>query len=235
MEQAAKNFTDRSREINIEEILINIVRDDSLHRKWLNTLSYMENCGARKIINAEQPNSVSLMMLKHAAEETRHAFYFKNQMSRVGGEVDRHQGRVEKNEELVLPDFSFSHILGGTLSKNYITVLDLMICRYLEEEHGLKEQELKDRAYLLTTYSIEVRALKLYPLYERILRKNDSQVSIKGIILEENNHLKDMEKEIEVCWQNWKQVVARALRMEEELFLKWQKRLMAEVDQSVLN
>lgn len=32
-------------------ILKNIVADNELHSKWVNTLSFLENCGAKKDLN----------------------------------------------------------------------------------------------------------------------------------------------------------------------------------------
>ena len=64
----------------MQKILTSIVSDNNLHCKWINTLSYMENCGARKISACEQPQTVQLMQLKHAAEEHRHAYYLKKQL-----------------------------------------------------------------------------------------------------------------------------------------------------------
>ena len=61
--------------MKLETIIKKIVTDDVLHAKWLNTLSLMENTGARKISAGEHPLDVTLIVLKHAAEEARHAFH----------------------------------------------------------------------------------------------------------------------------------------------------------------
>ena len=60
-----------------------IVADNMLHARWLNTLSLMENTGARKISASEDPATVTYIILKHAAEEHRHAFYLKKQIEKV--------------------------------------------------------------------------------------------------------------------------------------------------------
>ena len=52
------------------------------HAKWLNTLSFLENCGARKIAACEHPTLVKEEMLKHAAEEFRHAHHLKRQIDK---------------------------------------------------------------------------------------------------------------------------------------------------------
>ena len=61
-----------------------IVENPELHAKWLNTLSFMENCGARKISAGEDRVKTSLLQLKHAAEEHRHAYYLKKQIGKLG-------------------------------------------------------------------------------------------------------------------------------------------------------
>lgn len=52
----------------LKHALMTIVASTKLHSKWLNTLSYMENCGARKLAACEHPLLVKEEMLKHAAE-----------------------------------------------------------------------------------------------------------------------------------------------------------------------
>ncbi|RYG18235.1 MAG: hypothetical protein EOO07_09405, partial [Chitinophagaceae bacterium] len=61
--------------MQLATLLLNIVNDTPSHAKWLNTLSFMENAGARKISAAEHKEEVTLLILKHAAEEHRHAYY----------------------------------------------------------------------------------------------------------------------------------------------------------------
>ena len=45
--------------MHLDTILSNIVKDNTLHAKWLNTLSFMENAGARKISFAEHKEDVT--------------------------------------------------------------------------------------------------------------------------------------------------------------------------------
>ena len=64
-----------------------IVTDNKAHSKWLNTLSFMENAGARKISACEHPTKVNLIQLKHACEEHRHAYYLKKQIGKINPEL----------------------------------------------------------------------------------------------------------------------------------------------------
>ncbi|MGZ3633296.1 MAG: hypothetical protein ACXU9U_03630 [Parachlamydiaceae bacterium] len=65
------------------ELISTILANDYLHAKWINTLSYLENCGARMIAACEHPTLVKEEMLKHAAEEFRHAHHLKRQLAKL--------------------------------------------------------------------------------------------------------------------------------------------------------
>ncbi len=164
----------------IVSLLTAIVTDGILHAKWLNTLSYLENCGARKIAACEHPTLVKEEMLKHASEEFRHSHYLKLQIKKVS--------------PLYFPDYSLSFILGGVFSLNYLKKLDVLAARFLIEKMRLEKREIKKFAYFLVTYAIELRAQAFYPLYENILRANRSNIYVKSIILEEQEHLDEMKE-----------------------------------------
>ena len=153
----------------IRQLLTPIVSFDSLHAKWLNTLSFLENCGARKIAACEHPTLVKEEMLKHVAEEFRHAHYLKRQIQKISSNP--------------MDTYSLSYILGGTATLHYLTALDLQACRYLKAQ-GLSYSSIKESAYLLVTYAIELRAEELYPIYNEILRKAGSPITVKSILLE---------------------------------------------------
>ena len=86
--------------------------------------------------------------------------------------------------------YSLSFILGGVFSLNYLNKLDVLTARFFIEKMRLEKQEINFFAYLLVTYAIELRAQAFYPLYENILRANHSNIYVKSIILEEQEHLK---------------------------------------------
>jgi hypothetical protein len=161
-----------------KELLPKIILSDELHAKWLNTLSFLENCGARKIAACEHPILVKEEMLKHAAEEFRHAHHLKRQIGKISTQH--------------LEDYSLNSILGGITSLHYLTALDLKTSRYLSQSIRLSKRSVKEAAYLLVTYAIELRAEELYPIYDSILRKNGSKVAVKSILLEEKEHLNEM-------------------------------------------
>lgn len=168
----------RSYANEIRTFLPNIVKSPTLHAKWLNTLSYMENCGARKIAACEHPTLVKEEMLKHASEEFRHSHYLKRQIKKIW------------EEEIV--DYSTHSILGGCASRQYLNSLDIQTCLFLNRKRGLSQKEIREAAYLLVTYAIELRAGELYPIYDEVLKKNKSKVAVKSIVLEEEEHLEEM-------------------------------------------
>lgn len=174
-----KNFQSLASEF--EKILTQCMHNPTLHAKWLNTLSYLENCGARKIAACQHPTLVREEILKHAAEEFRHAHYLKRQIKRVYLPS--------------FPDYSKLNLLGGSHSLHYLNRLDLNTSRYLKTS-GLSETSLREASYLLVTFAIELRAAELYPLYEKMLRQSNSKVTVQSILLEEKGHLKEMEESL---------------------------------------
>jgi hypothetical protein len=163
----------------IEQLLTTMVDSNELHAKWLNTLSFLENCGARKIAACEHPTLVKEEMLKHAAEEFRHAHHLKHQIERVWPKP--------------MDTYALSFMLGGTSTLHYLTALDLKASRYLKTL-GLFKYSIREAAYLLVTYAIELRAEELYPIYDAVLRKASSPVAVKSILLEEKEHLDEMKE-----------------------------------------
>lgn len=168
-------FTSLAQEM--QQLLELIVKTPELHCKWINTLSSLENSGAKKIAACEHPTLVKEEILKHASEEFRHAYYLKRQIGRVAHES--------------FPNYSFEYILGGVSSLHYLNALDLKASRYLKNT-GISKSAIKEASYLLVTYAIELRAGEIYPIYEEILRKTGSRVTVKSILIEEKEHLEEM-------------------------------------------
>ena len=194
-------------------ILEKIVSDKLLHAKWLNTLSYMENAGAKKISASEHKEQVNLIILKHAAEEHRHAYYLKKQL----GKLDESLCKTYTNDELLVPNHT----------KFYLHALDVAVCRYLKEQFELSGYELKFAAYLFVTYAIEVRADELYPVYQEVLSAAKSKVNVKSIILEEEGHLEEMIHQLEVFSPDWKRHAEVVIGIEQRMFEAWMDNLNA--------
>ncbi len=201
--------------MSLNNILPKIVADNKLHAKWLNTLSLMENTGARKISASEDPVTVTYIILKHAAEEHRHAFYLKKQIEKTGKDL--------------CPTYATEYLIAPAYSKYYLNVLDVEVSRYLKKELGLLGKELRFAAYLLVTYAIEVRADELYPVYQQALDDAGSKVNVKSIILEEEGHLEEMIAQLHKFSPDWQKHADKAVEIETRLFNDWVVALGREV------
>lgn len=191
----------------MEALLKKIVANNTLHARWLNSLSFLENTGARKISASENTISVNLMILKHAAEEARHAYYLKKQIEKLG--VD------------TCPDYSEEYLLAPGHSYTYLNLLDVHTSRYLKKTFDLHGPALRFASYLLVTYAIELRADKLYPVYQDVLSLQGSKVTVKSIILEEEGHLQEMIVQLRQFSPDWEKHAILICAVEEKLFNSW--------------
>ncbi len=191
----------------MKDLLNKIVADTDLHSRWLNTLSLMENTGARKISASEDTENVTYIILKHAAEEHRHAYYLKKQLDKLSMGL--------------CPTYSRQFLLAPAQSKYYLNQLDIEVCRYLKRQFNFKGSELRFAAYLLVTYAIEVRADELYPVYQQALEAVGSKVNVKSIILEEEGHLEEMINQLKSFSPDWQIHADTAVLIESKLFDNW--------------
>lgn len=203
-------------EATLNERLDIIMNDPGLHARWLNTLSMLENAGARKIKQCEHPVFVPEDILKHAAEEARHAWYLKKQLKKLG--------------EGYCPTYEAPYIFAPVISSRYLHLLDTRICRYLKERFGFSGHQLKYAAYLLVTYAIEVRADELYPQYQEKLKAAGSPISVNNIIAEEQNHLASMEKQLQQLSPDWLELCDRARSEEAKLYQEWLSAVFSELN-----
>ena len=203
--------------------LQHIVEHAELHAKWLNTLSFMENAGARKISACEHPYTTDIIQLKHAAEEHRHAYYLKKQ--------------IEKVTPNSLKYYFLDDLLGKVYTKQYLQSLDVLCSRYLKNQFAMSGNELKYASYLFVTYAIEVRADELYPQYQEVLTKQHSKVMVKSIILEEEGHLEEMIAQLERFNSDWRKHASHIQKIEQQLFSDWfsaiSKEVLAYVDATI--
>lgn len=201
--------------MEIKSFLRNIVSNAGKHARWLNTLSLMENTGARKISAGEHPIDTTLLVLKHAAEEHRHAYYLKKQIAKLSSNACS----TYANEFLIAP----------IESRHYLHQLDVMTCKYLKAYLGYQGKALKFSAYLLVTYAIELRADQLYPLYQEVLQEAKSNVNVKSIILEEEGHLEEMHHQLNGFFEDWKPHAHKVVEIESLLFSQWLQAMEKEV------
>lgn len=202
--------------MDLRKLLSQITQSDELHAKWLNSLSMMENCGARKISASEDSQKVDLIVLKHAAEEARHAYYLKNQLRKL----DFDSCKTYQLDELLAPIESYQ----------YLHRLDTTISRYLKEEFDFTGSQLRYASYLLVTYAIEVRADDLYPIYEEVLKESGGKISVRMIIVEEEGHLEEMIKQMDEFFGDWNAIGEYVVNLENELFHNWIRSVQHQVE-----
>ena len=167
-------------ELKTYEALDKITSDDKLHLRFLETLSYLENVGAHKIMAYQTPSEASLEVLQHAHEETRHAWFFKKLTCHFDPQI------IESKKLLGLP-----------FSKHYLNLLDLKVVRELKKSFSNPLEWVKESSYFLTTYIIELRASHIYNIYENFLREKKFNFTLKSVLKEEASHLKEMQTELD--------------------------------------
>ncbi len=69
----------------LESLVDRIVADPALHARWLNTFSYLEYVGFRKIVKSQRAEGLTAAILGHACEEGRHALGLKKLAVKLGG------------------------------------------------------------------------------------------------------------------------------------------------------
>lgn len=163
------NTGNKNLEIQIVNLLEQIVSNSSLHSRFLNTLSFLEYIGTRKIIKSQASDYFNEELLEHLNEEARHSLFFKKLAQKLSNKA-----MGFRPEDLLLKKDS----------ESYFQNLDK------------KSKELSPNPfinYLYTTWSIENRAIYLYSIYDKILKKHSFSFSLRFILKEEGEHLKYVE------------------------------------------
>jgi hypothetical protein len=146
-------------------------RHPGAHASFLNTLSLLEHIGSRKIMGSRGGEDLSGDVLRHLAEETRHAFFFKRAA-----------------EKLAHADLGYSaaETVAGAAARAYMARLDAGITRECGTLAG------SPLPYLYMSLIVEVRAVWFYRLYQAALQENKVGISLKSVLAEEELHLEAM-------------------------------------------
>lgn len=196
--------------LSLEKILEFYIAEPERHRRLLNTFSMMENIGAQKIHRFQRFGFTSEFVLRHAAEEARHALFFKTKTKLLGSDTD----------------FSKDQMVAPFASRSYLRQLDIEVNRYLKINQSYKGRQRFLLAYLFTTLLIELRANDLYPTYEKLLRKMGSPISIRSIITEESRHLREIESMLtEHMGHDMDAALNRLQAFEESVYLNWLRKM----------
>ncbi|MCB1305279.1 MAG: hypothetical protein KDK37_13410 [Leptospiraceae bacterium] len=200
------------RRVDLKPFLETVLEDGELHARWLSTLSMLEHTGARKIHKCMPalPDDLgrSLNVLQHAAEESRHAFFFAKQIQRLrtsgsahgsaeadaldaGGSVDSHSQEMEgsrteqKSGPLPLP-------LCYWPALKYFQSLDAMCQKRASKLLPSSPRRQTLYCYLAVTYLIEERAVDVYRAYEELLRQRELPIQLSGLLKEEEGHMSEI-------------------------------------------
>jgi hypothetical protein len=165
-----------SRENCLEGLIGQIVADTALHARWLNTFSYLEYVGFRKIVKSQRAETLTAAILGHACEEGRHALGLKKLAVKLGG----------AGFDSYAPEF----LLCGKEAETYFQDLD----QFCDEAFADRSAEERVRlAYAYVTWLIERRALDVYGLYKNVLGDSEIARKLGGLLAEETKHLADIE------------------------------------------
>ncbi|MCB1138098.1 MAG: hypothetical protein KDK23_05045 [Leptospiraceae bacterium] len=184
--------------IDLRPFLETVVEDAGLHARWLATLSLLEHTGARKIHKSmpRLPGHLRLAenVLQHAAEEARHAFFFRKQIGKILAADSLESAEAGPAPLCRWPALRYFQSLDGWCKRRAKQVLS---------EHSQAVQTLY--CYLAVTYAIEERAVDVYRDYESTLREKDLPIHLAGLLKEEEGHMSEiltMAKELPLDFEN---------------------------------
>jgi hypothetical protein len=177
--------------------LVALCSDARAHARFLNMLSLMEHIGSRKIMVSQSRGALGCEVLKHLSEEARHAFYFKRQAERIAGR----QMAYEASDTLV-----------PGAARMYFGRLDAGINRALPAEAHAEVP------YLYVSMIIELRAIWAYTLYHEVLVEQETGMSLKSVLAEEELHLPQMADRLAALGEDLDDRVPVFARLEDRLF-----------------
>ena len=187
-------------EAPFHDFLVDVIGQDPIHVRFLNLLSLLEHTGSRKIMLSQMKGILSQDILKHLAEETRHAFFFKRE--------------AEKRAGLSLEGYTADNTLCAGPGQFYFGRLDAGLTQDLS---GSSQAEI---SYLWVSLVVELRALWVYRLYQAALAEMRYPMPLKGIIAEEDRHLTDMQTRLEALGFDLADRFDAACGLEKRLFSK---------------
>ncbi len=186
-----------------------VIAQPEAHTRFLNLLSLLEHIGSRKIMLSQMKGILTQDILKHLAEETRHAFFFKREAEKLAGHK--------------LEGYSDAETLACGPGKLYFGRLDAGLTRDLGHDHA-------ETGYLWVSLVIELRAIWVYRLYQQALLAAGYPLPLKGIIAEEDKHLIDMVARLDEIGFDTAAALDSAQQLEKTLF----SRLFAALDAGVV-
>lgn len=189
-----------------------IVQDPDIHARWLNSISYLEYRGFRKIARSQKTSHINLEILNHAYEEVRHAIFFKKLAMRLGGSS--------------FADYSESNMLAASSAKSYFFELDSNIDTEIQKHNNIPDSY---ENYILVTWLIEERAMQVYKLYQQVLEQEQSEIRLRPVLVEEEKHLEEMKERVSnITWLG-SDGLRRVRELEDAVFSKFAHACKSEV------
>ncbi len=167
------------------------------HARFLNTLSLLEHIGSRKILTSQSRGPLDCETLKHLAEEARHAFFFKR--------------TAEKVAKRTL-DYSDTDAVTPASARMYFGRLDAAV------NNALGIDVSAEIPYLYVSMIVELRAIWTYRLYHEVLKESGLNISLKGLLAEEELHLPQMADRLSRLGEDVGEKVPAFARCEDTLF-----------------
>src|SRR3954463_944416 len=130
------------------------------HARFLNMLSLMEHIGSRKIMLSHGRAEPAQDRLRHLAEETRHAYFFKRLAEKL---ARRPLG------------FTEADTIAPAHARAYMGRLDASITQSVSAAPS-------ELPYLYMSLLIELRAIWLYRLYQDVLEEQKAGISLKTVL-----------------------------------------------------
>ena len=160
----------------LEGLIGRVVADPALHARWLNTFSYLEYVGFRKIVKSQRAEILTAAILGHACEEGRHALGLKKLAMKLGG------ARFDS--------YAPEALLCGEEAEAYFRDLNKACDAAFA---GRSEAERGKLTYCYVTWLVERRALDVYQIYKKALGESEIARKLGGLLAEETKHLADVE------------------------------------------
>jgi hypothetical protein len=180
-----------------------VTKEPETHARFLNTLSFLEYVGSRKIMKSQPESRVTADLLAHIAEEVRHAQLFKRMALALS------DGR--------LVDYSAAALWEGEGAWRYFQGVDQAGPRLLQHYSSLADPW---ACYLLTTYGIETRASLAYEVYLDFAGVESHRKLVSGILKEEEVHLSETMAELARAFPDSRPLKELA-GIEADLFWTW--------------
>ncbi|MGC1109644.1 MAG: hypothetical protein WA870_07210 [Methylovirgula sp.] len=160
-------------------VIAAVMKDDHVHARWLNTFSFLEYIGFRKIVKSQRAEVLNRSLLMHALEEGRHALLLKKLAVKLGG----HEFDFYRAETMFCP----------AAARTYFQELDHQCDAKFAHLGDLERSTL---VYLYVTWLIERRALDVYGCYKNMLGDSDLAPKLNALLAEEVGHLRAVESGI---------------------------------------